>query len=161
MEARKYRKMESLTPRLTRALLPRRFPSSNCRMGNEKKSTLRTCTTCFFLAVPSALRANHSCSERDVFCRLVVLQMATYPCILYPDPKNWFTNATFLGIEVSDRAMLRNGCYRRGCAYCHAWPSSFDHRPSHPYSAGTKNVGFSPTGQTLLAPPSAKRNVRC
>ena len=36
MEARKYRKMESLTPRLTRALLPRRFPSSNCRMGNEK-----------------------------------------------------------------------------------------------------------------------------
>ncbi|CAM9517700.1 unnamed protein product, partial [Laminaria digitata] len=27
-------------------------------------------------------------------------QMATYPCILYPDPKNWFTNATFLGIEL-------------------------------------------------------------
>lgn len=29
------------------------------------------------------------------------LQLATYPCILYPDHKNWFTNATFLGIEVS------------------------------------------------------------
>ncbi|CAM9186276.1 unnamed protein product, partial [Scytosiphon promiscuus] len=27
-------------------------------------------------------------------------QMATYPCILYPDHKNWFTNATFLGIEL-------------------------------------------------------------
>ncbi|CBN79640.1 conserved unknown protein [Ectocarpus siliculosus] len=27
-------------------------------------------------------------------------QLATYPCILYPDHKNWFTNATFLGIEL-------------------------------------------------------------
>ncbi|CAM9514327.1 unnamed protein product [Ascophyllum nodosum] len=27
-------------------------------------------------------------------------QMTKYPCILYPDHKNWFTSATFLGIEV-------------------------------------------------------------
>ena len=36
----------------------------------------------------------------------------------------------------------------------------YDHRPSHPYNAGTEHVGFSPTRQTLLA-PSAKRSVRC
>lgn len=29
-----------------------------------------------------------------------MLQLAAYPCILYPDHKNWFTKATFLGIEV-------------------------------------------------------------
>ena len=35
----------------------------------------------------------------------------------------------------------------------HAWPQSHDHRPSHPYYAGTESVGFSsPTRQTLLAP---------
>ena len=28
-----------------------------------------------------------------------------------------------------------------GCA----WPYSYDHRPSHPYYAGTEHVGFSPT----------------
>ena len=28
-----------------------------------------------------------------------------------------------------------------------AWPSSYDHRPSHPYYAGTEHVGFSPTRQ--------------
>ena len=39
-----------------------------------------------------------------------------------------------------------------------AWPSCYDHRPSHPYYAGTEHVGFSPTKQTLLA-PSAKRRV--
>lgn len=32
--------------------------------------------------------------------RPLSFQLATYPCILYPDHKNWFTNATFLGIEV-------------------------------------------------------------
>ena len=37
-----------------------------------------------------------------------------------------------------------------------AWPLSYDHRPSHPYDAGTEHVGLSPTRQTLLA-PSAKR----
>ena len=31
-----------------------------------------------------------------------------------------------------------------------------DHRPSHPYNAGTEHSGCSPTGQALLA-PSAKR----
>ena len=36
-----------------------------------------------------------------------------------------------------------------------AWPQSYDHRPSHPYYAGTEHVGFSSTRQTLLA-PSAK-----
>ena len=32
---------------------------------------------------------------------------------------------------------------------------SYDHRPSHPYNAGTERVGLSPARQTLLA-PSAK-----
>ena len=35
-----------------------------------------------------------------------------------------------------------------------------DHRPSHPYNAGTDHVRFSTTRQALHA-PSAKRNVRC
>ena len=34
---------------------------------------------------------------------------------------------------------------------------SHDHRPSHPYYAGTEHVGFPPTRRTLLA-PSAKRH---
>ena len=38
-----------------------------------------------------------------------------------------------------------------------AWPQSYDHRPSHPYYAGTEHVGFSPIRQTLLVAPSAKR----
>ena len=40
-----------------------------------------------------------------------------------------------------------------------AWPSSYDHRPSHPYYAGTEHVGFSPTRQTLLAPSAKRREV--
>ena len=28
-----------------------------------------------------------------------------------------------------------------------AWPSSYDHRPWHPYYAGTEHVGCSPTRQ--------------
>ena len=31
----------------------------------------------------------------------------------------------------------------------------YDHRPSHPYNAGTEHVGFSPTRQTLPAPNAA------
>ena len=34
-----------------------------------------------------------------------------------------------------------------------------DHRPSHPYYAGTEYVGFSPTRQTLLAPSEKRREV--
>ena len=30
------------------------------------------------------------------------------------------------------------------CSAC-AWPWSHDHRPAHPYYAGTEHVGFSPT----------------
>ncbi|CAM9978281.1 unnamed protein product, partial [Laminaria digitata] len=44
---------------------------------------------------------------------------------------------------------------------------SYDHRPSHPYKAGTEHVGFSPTRKTSLAPrrggvvgpDSRRRNV--
>ena len=35
---------------------------------------------------------------------------------------------------------------------CYAWPWSYDHRPSHPYSAGTEHVGFLLTRRTMLAP---------
>ena len=42
---------------------------------------------------------------------------------------------------------------------CHAWPWSYDHRPSHPYNAGTEHVGFSPTRQTLLATSLKRREV--
>ena len=40
-----------------------------------------------------------------------------------------------------------------------AWPSSYDHRPSYPYYAGTGHVGFSSTRQTLLAPSAKCREV--
>ena len=40
-----------------------------------------------------------------------------------------------------------------------AWPLPYDHRPSHPYYAGTEHVGFSPTRQTLLAPSAKRREV--
>ena len=36
---------------------------------------------------------------------------------------------------------------------------SYDHRPSHPYYAGTEHVGFSPTRQTLLALSAERREV--
>ena len=41
-----------------------------------------------------------------------------------------------------------------------ARPSSYDHRPSHPYYSVTEHVGFSLNGQKLLA-PSAKRREVC
>ena len=48
---------------------------------------------------------------------------------------------------------------RWGCTQCHAWPWSYDHRPSHPYNAGTEPVGFSPTRLTMLAPSAKGREV--
>ena len=44
----------------------------------------------------------------------------------------------------------------RGAQFVHDRSRIHDHRPSHPYYAGTEHVGFSPIRQTLLA-PSAKR----
>ena len=44
------------------------------------------------------------------------------------------------------------------CSVC-AWPWSYDHRPSHPYYAGTEHGGFSPTRKTLLAPSPKRREV--
>ena len=35
-----------------------------------------------------------------------------------------------------------------------------DHRPSYPYNAGTEQIRFSPTTQTMLA-PSAKIKLGC
>ena len=46
-----------------------------------------------------------------------------------------------------------------GVPEIHTWPSSYDHRPSHPYNADTEHDGFSPTRQTLLA--QARSTVRC
>ena len=40
-----------------------------------------------------------------------------------------------------------------------ACPWSYDHKPSHPYYAGTEHVGFSPTRQTLLAPSAKRREM--
>ena len=37
----------------------------------------------------------------------------------------------------------------------HGRPESYGHRPSHPYNDGPAHVGFSPTGQTLLAPSAS------
>ena len=37
--------------------------------------------------------------------------------------------------------MCGSGAGRReGCFHYHAWPKSYDHRPSHPYNAGTEHV---------------------
>ena len=33
----------------------------------------------------------------------------------------------------------------------HAWPWSYDRRPSHPYNTGTEHVGFSLTRKAVLA----------
>ena len=41
-----------------------------------------------------------------------------------------------------------------GTYYYHSWV-----RPSHPYNAGTGNVGFSPTRQTFLAPSAKRREM--
>ena len=35
----------------------------------------------------------------------------------------------------------------------------YDHRPSHPYNAGTKHLGFLPTRRTLLAPSAKPREA--
>ena len=37
--------------------------------------------------------------------------------------------------------------------------NSYDHRPSHPYNAGTEHVGFSSTRQTWLARSAKRREV--
>ena len=53
--------------------------------------------------------------------------------------------------EVLSRTLLWPR-HRQGAGYlCYGWPMSYDHRPSHPYYAGTEHVGFSPTRQTRLA----------
>ena len=55
-------------------------------------------------------------------------------------------------------APLEHQGYSRGWGRCtHV---IHGRRPSHPHNAGTEHVGFSPTGQALLA-PRATRNVRC
>ena len=41
----------------------------------------------------------------------------------------------------------------------HAWPKSYDHRPSHPYNAGTEHVGFF-TDQADIGGTAAIKNVR-
>ena len=47
--------------------------------------------------------------------------------------------------------------YERGVYSCHAWPWSYDYRPSHPCKAGTEYAWFSPTRQTTSLAPSAER----
>ena len=42
---------------------------------------------------------------------------------------------------------------------CYAQAQSYDHRPSHPYNAGTEHVRFPPTTQTLLASRAKRREV--
>ena len=56
-------------------------------------------------------------------------------------------------ISEVDSVTVEGG--KGGCS-CHACLSLNDHRPSHPYNAGTEHVGCSPIRQILLA-PSAKR----
>ena len=51
------------------------------------------------------------------------------------------------------------GFARGGCTQYHAWRASYNHRPSHLYNAGTEQVGFSPTRQTLHAPSAKCREV--
>ena len=52
-------------------------------------------------------------------------------------------------------------CARGGmeCSHYHEWQWSDDHRPSHPYNAGTEYVGLSRTRQTSLAPSAKHREV--
>ena len=77
------------------------------------------------------------------------------------------TTVIVLGIErvfagcITPRTHADHAYREWGMYSCHAGPSSYDHRPLHPYNAETEQlVGFSPTRQALLV-PSAKRNVRC
>ena len=46
-----------------------------------------------------------------------------------------------------------------GGTHYHAWPSSYDHRPSHPYNAGTEHVGFHRPGRHRLR--QTRTAVRC
>ena len=47
-----------------------------------------------------------------------------------------------------------------GCTLdVHGWPSSYDHRSSHSYMAGTEHVRFSPTRVILFAPSAKRRDV--
>ena len=50
------------------------------------------------------------------------------------------------------------GTQRGGYSVC-AWPQSYGHRPSHPYYAGTEDVGFLPTRQALNASSAKRREV--
>ena len=62
------------------------------------------------------------------------------------------------GLPVRDRENV-NENHRHitseggGCIHYHV------HGPSHPYNAGTEHGGFSPTGQTFLAPSVQRREV--
>ena len=46
-----------------------------------------------------------------------------------------------------------------GVQFFHAQPQCQDHRPSHPYDAGTAHVGLSPTTQTTRAPSAERGDV--
>ena len=61
-----------------------------------------------------------------------------------------------IAVSAFSRSPLAVG---RGVLDIHAWPLSYERRPSHPYNAGTEHVGFSPTRQTLLAPSAKRREV--
>ena len=62
--------------------------------------------------------------------------------------------------QVRDYGMVEvMRMFLEGCTRYHAWPQLYDHRPSHPYNAGTEHVGFSRTRQTLLAPSAKRREV--
>ena len=47
-----------------------------------------------------------------------------------------------------------------GGIHYHPWPSSYEHRPSHPYNPGTEQlVGFHRLGTYCFAPSAKRREV--
>ena len=68
----------------------------------------------------------------------------------YPYNTQSMTNLTFW--DVVFRAVFIQS---KGCTQF----VQYDHRPSHPYYAGTEHVGFSPTRQTFLETSAKLREV--
>ena len=129
------------------------------------------------------LRSDSVCCERSTIpSKLVFASCVSHTglplnmrnvCVLTYHSKGHYNQGHSEMCDMYSIQRVRIGCRRSrpyyvaywrpggsGCAHCHAWPQSYDHRPSHPSNAGAERVGFSTAMQTLLE-PSAKRNVRC
>ena len=67
-------------------------------------------------------------------------------------PERHAYTSTWISAQVAVERVVGPGffvCWVCVCSFC-AWPQSYDHRPSHPYYAGTEHVGFHQPGRYCL-----------